>query len=102
MSNEIERAQKFMLRDVQEALEMYVNEPDTRKLLVGNLALREEPKKPDQKARADTKEVSLSRILKDGLNFSDSKSTPGFGEIVPEECMSLEQIRDHAKKLARK
>ena len=44
MSNEIERAQKFMLRDVKEALEMYVNEPDTRKLLVGNLALREEPK----------------------------------------------------------
>ena len=80
-----------MLRDVQEALEMYVNEPDTRKLLVGNLALRKEPK-PDQKA---PKEVSLNRMLKDGLILSDSKSTPGFG---PEECMSLEQIRKLARK----
>ena len=39
---EVEKARKFMLRDVQEALEMFVNEPETQKLMVSNLALREE------------------------------------------------------------
>lgn len=64
-----------MLKDVQEALEMFVNEPETRTLLVRNLALRDE---------------SYSDQI-----VEDSKSTPGFG---PEDCTTLKEIRKMARK----